>query len=162
MHDGTVPCRRVVDHAQLHGLVRVERFDPRRTPVVVDEDADLAVVHPHGDGHFDGNFGMFELLEGFAELTGRPVTNASLLASIALYNRNREAIAELDRRGVKVTVSTDDPPFFHTTMVREYEELNRAFGWDEADFAALNRTALDAAFCDADTKDRIAKRLEAA
>lgn len=71
-------------------------------------------------------------------------------------------IAELDRRGVKVTISTDDPPFFHTTMAREYEMLHRALDWDAGQFARLNRTALDAAFCDADTKARIAKLLEQA
>ncbi|KAF0115220.1 MAG: adenosine deaminase [Rhodobacteraceae bacterium] len=70
-------------------------------------------------------------------------------------------IAELDRRGVKVTVSTDDPPFFHTTMAREYEELHKAFDWDEGQFRRIARQSLDAAFCDADTKVRIAKRLEA-
>ncbi|MBN8489511.1 MAG: hypothetical protein J0M20_17505 [Burkholderiales bacterium] len=73
----------------------------------------------------------------------------------------RHPIAELDRRGVKVTISTDDPPFFHTTMAREYEELNRAFDWDEGQFLRLARQALDAAFCDADTKAKIAKKLEA-
>jgi adenosine deaminase len=70
-------------------------------------------------------------------------------------------IAELDRRGVKVTISTDDPPFFHTTMAREYAELHKAFDWDEAQFRRLARAALDAAFCDADTKARIGKLLEA-
>jgi adenosine deaminase len=73
----------------------------------------------------------------------------------------RHPIAELDRRGVKVTISTDDPPFFHTTMAREYEELNRAFDWVEGQFLRLARQALDAAFCDADTKAKIAKKLEA-
>lgn len=70
-------------------------------------------------------------------------------------------IAELHRRGVKVTVSTDDPPFFGTTMSREYEMLHRAFDWDEGMFRDLNKVALDAAFCDAATKQRIAKLLEA-
>lgn len=70
-------------------------------------------------------------------------------------------IAQLYNRGVKVTVSTDDPPFFHTTMAREFEELHRAFDWDDGVFATLNRTALDAAFCDADTRAKIAKLLEA-
>ncbi|MGB3315450.1 MAG: adenosine deaminase, partial [Albidovulum sp.] len=32
-------------------------------------------------------------------------------------------IHHLRERGVKVTVSTDDPPFFHTTMAREYQML---------------------------------------
>ena len=71
-------------------------------------------------------------------------------------------IGEMHRRGVKVTVSTDDPPFFHTTMVREYQMLHQAFDWDDGVFAQIARTSLDAAFCDADTKARILKTLEAA
>ncbi|NEY91027.1 adenosine deaminase [Tabrizicola oligotrophica] len=70
-------------------------------------------------------------------------------------------ISELDRRGVKVTINTDDPPFFHTTMAREYEMLNRAFDWDDGQFRRLATQALDAAFCDADTKAKIANLLEA-
>ena len=73
----------------------------------------------------------------------------------------KHPIGELYRRGVKVTVSTDDPPFFHTTMAREFDMLHRAFDWDDGVFETLNRTALDAAFCDADTKTKIAKLLEA-
>ncbi len=70
-------------------------------------------------------------------------------------------IKTLRDRGVRVTVSPADPPFFDTTMTAEYAMLARTFGWEDADFAALNATALDAAFCDSDTKARIAKLLEA-
>ena len=69
-------------------------------------------------------------------------------------------IAKLRDAGVKVTVSTDDPPFFRTTMAREFEGLAQAFDWDETDIAALNSTALDAAFCDAATKQRLEDRLK--
>ncbi len=69
-------------------------------------------------------------------------------------------IGEMFDRGVKVTISTDDPPFFHTTMAREYEMLHQAFDWDEGVFDKIARTSLDAAFCDADTKSKIAKKLE--
>jgi len=71
----------------------------------------------------------------------------------------KHPIAELWRRGVKVTVSTDDPPFFHTTMAREYDLLNQAFDWDDGMFRDIARASLDAAFCDADTKAKIAKKL---
>ncbi len=43
----------------------------------------------------------------------------------------KHPIGELFDRGVKVTISTDDPPFFHTTMAREYDELTEAFDWDD-------------------------------
>ncbi len=69
-------------------------------------------------------------------------------------------IEKLRQRGVKVTVSTDDPPFFHTTMRDEYINLARTFRWDEDVFADLNDTAARAAFCDEDTRKRVLKRLE--
>ena len=77
-------------------------------------------------------------------------------------NWRAHPIEKLRQKGVKVTVSTDDPPFFHTTMTREYEMLAETFGWDEEVFAEVTRNALDAAFCDADTRAKIAKKLEPA
>ena len=100
-----------------------------------------------------------ELAERGIVLEVCPGSNVAL----GLYpNFRAHPIGQLYDRGVKVTISTDDPPFFHTTMAREYEELNRAFDWDEGVFAAIARTSLDAAFCDADTKARILQRLEPA
>ena len=69
-------------------------------------------------------------------------------------------IAELWRRGCKVTISTDDPPFFHTTMAREFDRLADAFDWDEGAFLDINRMAINAAFCDAGTREKILKKLE--
>lgn len=81
--------------------------------------------------------------------------------ALGLYPAWRKhPVEKLRERGLKVTVSTDDPPFFHTTMTREYEELERAYGWDEEIFAEIHRNALDAAFCDAATRKRIAKEME--
>ena len=68
-------------------------------------------------------------------------------------------IDKLRERGVKVTVSTDDPPFFHTSMADEYEALAKTFGWDEEVFDEIARTSVEAAFCDADTKAALLKRL---
>lgn len=68
-------------------------------------------------------------------------------------------VARLADAGVKVTVSTDDPPFFHTSLRHEYDRLADAFGWSDAEFAELNRIALDAAFCDAATRKALAARL---
>jgi len=64
-------------------------------------------------------------------------------------------VAQLREQGVKVTLSTDDPPFFHTTNTREYAALARAFGWTEADFRTINADAARAAFCDTATRERI-------
>ena len=71
-------------------------------------------------------------------------------------------MARLRDAGVAVTLSTDDPPFFRTTLTGEYDRLGTAFGWDDADFADINRTAAGAAFCDAATKTALLSRLEPA
>lgn len=98
-----------------------------------------------------------ELAERGVVLEVCPGSNVAL----GLYpNYRAHPIGQLFHREVKVTVSTDDPPFFRTTLAQEYEMLHRAFDWDEGVFATLNRTALDAAFCHADTKAMIVKKLE--
>ncbi len=83
--------------------------------------------------------------------------------ALGLYpDLRRHPIERLMARGVKVTVSTDDPPFFRTRLGLEYDRLAEAFGWDEAVFRSLNATAARAAFCDEATRGRILKRLEPA
>ncbi len=69
-------------------------------------------------------------------------------------------VARLRAAGVPVTLSTDDPPYFHTSLELEYAALAQAFGWTAADFAAINRTAAEAAFCDDAARARILSRLD--
>lgn len=64
-------------------------------------------------------------------------------------------IEKLRNAGVRVTVSTDDPPYFHTDMTQEYTNLANTFGWEVADFNAINHTAMNAAFCDEGTRQRL-------
>ena len=98
-----------------------------------------------------------EIAEAGITLECCPGSNVAL----GLYDWRSHPLPELRKRGCKVTMSTDDPPFFHTTMTREYERLAEVTDWDEAEFAALNRTALEAAFCDDATKETLLKKLEA-
>ncbi|MGL5008839.1 MAG: adenosine deaminase, partial [Paracoccaceae bacterium] len=125
--------------------------------------AALTDLRPERIGHGVRAIEDLALVDALAEqgvvLEVCPGSNIAL----GLYKDWRaHPIAELDRRGVKVTVSTDDPPFFHTTMEREYARLAEALDWDTGQFMRIARTSLDAAFCDTDTKARIVKLLEAA
>lgn len=81
--------------------------------------------------------------------------------ALGLYpSWDRHPVARLHDKGVRVTLSTDDPPFFRTTISREYDRLAEAFGWDAAVFRSLNRTAAEAAFCDDATRAALLKLLE--
>ncbi len=100
-----------------------------------------------------------EIAEAGIVLEVCPGSNVAL----GLYPGYRaHPIHALRERGVQVTVSTDDPPFFHTTMEREYAMLAEAFEWDEGVFFDIARTSANAAFCDTNTRDKILKRLEKA
>ncbi len=68
-------------------------------------------------------------------------------------------IARLADAGVRVCVSTDDPPFFHTSLSHEYARLHDALGWSEPEFASMNEWAVDGAFCDTALKERLRKAL---
>ena len=50
--------------------------------------------------------------------------------------------------GVRVTLGSDDPPYFGASIKTEYELCVSRMGLGEDDLRAITRTALDAAFCD--------------
>ena len=87
-----------------------------------------------------------------------PGSNVSLGVYKSLLEHPVHQLAEA---GVAVTVSTDDPPFFHSTMTSEYEGLASTFGWDEDRFIDLATTSAMSAFCNEETRIEILKRIDA-
>ena len=63
--------------------------------------------------------------------------------------------------GVRVSLNSDDPPFFGTSLEGEYENAAGRFGLDRADLRRVTRTAIEAAFVDAHTKAGLFRKLEA-
>jgi len=65
-------------------------------------------------------------------------------SNVALHVYRRAAehpFPHLDRMGLLVTVNSDDPPLFNTTLTQEYELLAREFGYGRADLARDARNA---------------------
>lgn len=63
--------------------------------------------------------------------------------------------------GCKVTLSSDDPPYFATSLAREYDFARQHFGLDTKALNAITRTAIEAAFVDKKTKAALLARLPA-
>ncbi len=61
----------------------------------------------------------------------------------------------LRRAGLEVTVNSDDPGFFATTLSEEYQALAGAFGYGAAELEALARAALRHAFLEAPARERL-------
>jgi aminodeoxyfutalosine deaminase len=64
-------------------------------------------------------------------------------------------IRALRDAGVVVTVNSDDPPMFGTTLNREYEIAARLLDLDEAGVADLAVAAVDASFAPDDVRTRV-------
>ncbi len=110
----------------------------------------------HGVGAIEDADLMRELVDRGTVLEVCPGSNVAL----RVVNRWEDhPIERLREAGVLVTVSTDDPPFFNTTMNHEYEMLEQVFGWDEATLRATNITAAKAAFCDDATRAQLLKKI---
>ncbi|EFL89769.1 adenosine deaminase [Ahrensia sp. R2A130] len=67
-------------------------------------------------------------------------------------------LAALKAAGVKVTLNSDDPPFFHTSLAEDYAFAREHSGFSETDLLACSRTAIEAAFVDEDTRAKLLKR----
>ncbi|PHS22080.1 MAG: adenosine deaminase [Robiginitomaculum sp.] len=68
-------------------------------------------------------------------------------------------VKRLQDAGVKLALGSDDPPYFHTDIANEYTQVQRAFSFSDDDMRAISRTAIEAAFCDDQTKAELRKRL---
>lgn len=67
--------------------------------------------------------------------------------ALGLYpDRKAHPLAALMRAGIPVTLNSDDPPFFKTSIEREYAETARALGADGAALSTFTVNALSAAF----------------
>ncbi|MFN3509081.1 MAG: adenosine deaminase [Allorhizobium sp.] len=68
-------------------------------------------------------------------------------------------LRKLHESGVRVCINSDDPPFFDTSLAREYEWASSEFGFTDAEINGMTRTAIEAAFVDEETRARLLARL---
>ena len=64
--------------------------------------------------------------------------------------------------GCRVTLGSDDPPYFATSIGAEYARAATELGLTRPQLTAITRTAIEAAFADAPTRQRLRARLEQA
>lgn len=62
--------------------------------------------------------------------------------------------------GVPVTLNSDDPPHFHTSLAREYAIGATEFGLTDAELYDITRTAIKSAFVDEETRAALLKKVD--
>lgn len=88
-----------------------------------------------------------------------PVSNVALSVFGSFADHPFPALLEA---GCRLTLNSDDPPYFATSLTREYAVAAKHFGLDTEALNALTRTALQAAFLDEETRTALSKRLDEA
>ena len=89
------------------------------------------------------------------------VCPSSNIATRAVETLEQHPIRQFRDAGVTVTVNSDDPPMFGTTLNREYEIAASLLGLDEMGVRELARTAVRASFLDDPAKDALCAEIEA-
>ena len=61
--------------------------------------------------------------------------------------------------GVKITLGSDDPPYFGASVAGEYAVARERFGLRDEDLRAITRTAIEASFAEPELRERLLARL---
>jgi aminodeoxyfutalosine deaminase len=145
------PFREHFQVARQEGLHRVAHAGEHEGPESIR--SALEVCQPERIGHGIRSVEDTELMEQLAErqipLEICPTSNVQLGAVADLKSHPIERIRNA---GVPVTVNSDDPPLFETTLTEEFRRVSETFGLGAQDLAALSWAALQHAFVSGDER----------
>jgi len=74
---------------------------------------------------------------------------------------DQHPVARLIEAGVVVTINTDDPTMFDTTMAGEFATLSERFALGDDTLRRVSLAAVESSWADADTRRRLATEIEA-
>ena len=60
---------------------------------------------------------------------------------------------------MRVTVNSDDPPFFNATIQGEYEAM-KGIGFSENELVSMTRNAIESSFLEEEKKNKILAKLD--
>jgi aminodeoxyfutalosine deaminase len=88
------------------------------------------------------------------------VCPTSNIATRAVASLDQHPLPDMVKAGVLVTINSDDPPMFSTTLNREYEIAAELLDLDEAGIAALARNAVEVSYAPEAVKTRVLAEIE--
>ena len=120
----------------------------------------INLLHPtrlgHGVRSIEDNSLVEEIIEKNIVLETCPTSN---IATKIYENYQSHPVKKLFDAGVKITVNSDDPPFFNATIAGEYEVMSN-LGLSEKDLTSLTYNAIESSFCDQGIKEKLLAKLK--
>ena len=153
----TLDFMRSFDFAKDSGLGITTHAGEIRGADSVDEAIKLGVTRiGHGVRSCESEETIINLSKGNILLEVCPGSNIAL----GLYpSLDDHPINFLFNKDLPISISTDDPPFFSTSLSKEYQDLHNVFGWGFEIFSQINKKSLEFAFCEAKLKEKLIQQL---
>ena len=145
------PYAEVFRTAEAHGLRRVAHAGEAAGPESIW--AALQALNVERIGHGTNAYLDYELMEYLRDraipVEVCPTSNVctGVVASI-----EQHPVRQLFEFGIPITLSSDDPTFFGTDIVSEYELLREKFEFTDDELAQVARNGFEAAFMPSETK----------
>ena len=115
----------------------------------------IELLHPTRLGHVVRSIEDLNLINYIKDKNIVLETCPTSNIATKIYNSYKDhPVKELFDKGVKITVNSDDPPFFNASIAGEYEVM-RSLGLNDEELKSLTKNAIDSAFC----KEEIKKEL---
>jgi len=119
----------------------------------------INLLHPtrlgHGVRSIEDPELVNEIIERDIVLEICPTSN---IATKIYESYKAHPVKKLFDAGVKITVNSDDPPFFNASIAGEYEVMYN-LGLSEKELTSLTRNAIESSFCNQSTKEKLLSKL---
>lgn len=99
---------------------------------------------------------MAEIVDKQITLECCPTSNIALKIFPSYAQHPLRALYEA---GVRITLNSDDPPYFATTIGKEYDIAREMFGFTLQELNVINENAVNASFADKDTKKSLLQKI---
>ena len=146
------PYREHFQVARDEGLHRVAHAGEHQGPQTIRSVLEVCQAERigHGIRAVDDPELMAELVAQSIPLEICPTSNLRLGA---VPEMSEHPVDTLRRAGIEVTINSDDPALFDTTLTEEYERVADTFGYSASALATLSWTALRRAFLAAEDRE---------
>jgi len=119
----------------------------------------IQLLHPTRLGHGVRSIEDPRLVEELKEMNiVLEICPTSNIATKIYSNYENHPVKKLFELGVKVTVNSDDPPFFNASIANEYEVMAK-LGLSNEELSSLTRNAIQYSFCDQATRKQLLEKL---
>tara|TARA_B100000686_G_scaffold203440_1_gene210276 strand:+ start:390 stop:1370 length:981 start_codon:yes stop_codon:yes gene_type:complete len=120
----------------------------------------INLLHPTRLGHgvrcIEDPSLVEELSQSDIVLETCPTSN---IATKIYSNYENHPVKTLFDKGLKITVNSDDPPFFNATIAGEYQVMAN-LGLSDKDLHSLTYNAIKYSFCEEETKNKLIEKIK--